>query len=368
LVIVITAVFGGNQNGNDDPVPSTYKTGRHGARAAYDLLRADGYRIQRWEQSIGLLAQQVDGNSVVILAEPRLSNLEDLKAIDALLRHGARVVATGLSGGVILPDNSVAPSRRFGTECTLTAQGLEPLSASGEVSMETQASWQLGDPRFHVDYYCENDPAVVEYDEGGGHVVWWSDSSPLENASISRDNNLNLFLNSLGPRDGHDFYWDESLHGESHSEWFYARGPALNLILIGLTGIGVLVVFSFSRRSGPLREIPGQVRATPVEFLEALGSLYGKAGASSTALSLAFDEFRRRIGDLCGRRGTLPSAEELVHLIRTRFPQAPTEIGHDLISCERETSNDRLEPKHALALIQKMNQHRDTLEKLARGR
>ena len=53
--------------------------------------------------------------------------------------------------------------------------------------------------------------------------------------------NLDFFLNSLGPREGHHFYWDESLHGETRPQWFYARGPAMNLLLGGWRGIGLLV-------------------------------------------------------------------------------------------------------------------------------
>jgi hypothetical protein len=53
-------------------------------------------------------------------------------------------------------------------------------------------------PGYRADYNCANEPAVVEYDEHAGHVVWWAGSTPLENGSISRANNLDLFLNSLG--------------------------------------------------------------------------------------------------------------------------------------------------------------------------
>ena len=49
----------------------------------------------------------------------------------------------------------------------------------------------------------------------------------------------------------------------------------------------ILIIFSFSRRSGPLRDMASAPRATPIEFLDALGSLYKSAGASSTAVSIA---------------------------------------------------------------------------------
>ena len=95
-------------------------------------------------------------------------------------------------------------------------------------------------------------------------------------------------------------------------------GPAL-------VGIGLLIIFSFSRRRGPVRDLPAPVRATPVEFLEALGSLYAEAGASATAVELAYERFRRRMGDLCGLKGAKMSAEELASALRRRFPQAAPE-------------------------------------------
>ena len=138
--------------------------------------------------------------------------------------------------------------------CKLEPEGLDPLAGSGEVWMVPEAAWQVGNPAHRVDYSCAGQPAVVEYDWGKGHVVWWASSTPLENGSLARAHDLDLLLNSLGPREGHHFYWDESLHGEIRSAWSYAAGPALTMLWIGLPVLGLLVVFSFSRRSGPVRE------------------------------------------------------------------------------------------------------------------
>src|SRR5579871_6721505 len=59
LVVVVTAIFARDPNNDNNPVPSTYRTGRYGAQAAYDLLQSSGYHVQRWEQPLGFLAQQV---------------------------------------------------------------------------------------------------------------------------------------------------------------------------------------------------------------------------------------------------------------------------------------------------------------------
>jgi hypothetical protein len=233
--------------------------------------------------------------------------------------------------------------------------------------MDPEASWGSDRPRDRVQYNCAGAPAVVEYGEGKGEVVWWASSTPLENGSISRADDLNLFLDSLGPREGRHFYWDESLHGEVRSEWFYARGPALTLLQMGVLGIGVLIVFSFSRRRGPVRDLPAPVRTTPVEFLEALGSLYAEAGASATAVELAYERFRRKVAELCGLKGAKMSAEELGSALRRRFPQAAAELEKDLADCEAALTSDKLQPKRALALVQALSRHGEALDAAVRA-
>ena len=304
VLAVVTALFARNQNSDDNTLPSSYLTGKHGARAAYEMLQASGYHVERWEQPLSDLAARADAQTVVIFAEPILSTAEDVKAVREIVERGGRVLLTGWSGGRLAPEGDAEPPSQFQSACRLTPQGLDALAGSGEVWMVPEGGWGLDRPRDRVEYNCTGAPAVVEYSQGKGYVVWWASSTPLENGSIQRGGDLNLFLNALGAREGHNFYWDESLHGEIHSLWFYASGPAMLLLGMGLFGIGVLIVFSFSRRRGPVRDLPAPVRATPVEFLEALGSLYAEAGASVTAVELAYERFRRRDGRFVRAEGS----------------------------------------------------------------
>ncbi len=368
LVAVVTALFARNQNRDDNPVPSSYLTGRHGARAAYDLLQENGYAVERWEQPLSELANQANTGTVVILAEPFLSSVDDFKAVDGIVAHGGRVLVTGMAGGALAPDEAVGPRMQFGSAaCKLEPEGLDPLAGSGEVWMTPAASWNLTSPRYRVEYSCAGTPVVVEYNVGAGHVVWWASSTPLENGSIARGENMGFFLNSLGPREGRHFYWDESLHGEVQSEWYYARGAALNFLIWGICGLALLVVFSFSRRNGPLRALPVAQRTTPVEFVEALGALYAKAGASATAVSLAYDRFRSRVGGLCGLRGLQMNAEELGAALRRRFPQASAELETDLKEGEERAKDDSLTAKEALKVVQALSRQMEALEEAARA-
>jgi len=361
LAVIIAFVMP-NQNNDDNPMPSTYLAGRHGARAAYESLLRSGYNIERWERPLGELAESAGPNTVVIFAQPFSREKEDYKAVAQIVSRGGRVLATGLWGGYLVPNGQVSEPRNFTfAACQLDAEGLDKLASTGEIWMVPEAAWNVGDPADRTQYNCAGQPTVVEYDYGKGHVVWWASSTPLENASLARGADFDLLLNSLGPREGHQIYWDESLHGELRSTWSFVKGPTVWLLWTGMILTSVLVVFSFSRRSGPLRDSPPPPRATPIEFLDALGSLYRSAGASSTAVSIAWERFRRTALRMCGLRQTRLSAEELAAAIRRRFPNADSGLEADLRSCEDATHNEKIEPREALKAIQTLHHHRELL-------
>jgi len=364
---VATGLLMPNGNDNDNPVPSSYLAGQHGARAAYETLLRSGYALERWERPLSELAATADPETVVIIAQPLSREPENVKAIRKIIERGGRVLSTGRMGGIILPgEASDAPEGFHFAACRLEPEGLDALSGSGEAWMVPQATWSAGNPAHRVQYSCAGNPAVVEFDWGKGHVVWWASSTPLENGSLSRAHNLDLLLNSLGPREGHRFYWDESLHGEIRSTWSYVAGPSWTMLWIGLAGLAVLVILSFSRRSGPVRDLSLPARATPMEFLEALGSLYRNAGASSTAVSVAWERFRRHALRLCGQKASKMGAVDLAVVLRRRFPKADASLEADLTACEEAAWSDTVNPRQALKLIQTLHGHYKKLIRAAR--
>ena len=361
VLATATAVFTPRDE-NDNPIPSTYLAGRHGARAAYETLLRSGYRIERWEQPLSDLADSAGPETVVILAEPLAGQSEEIKALRRIVERGGRVLSTGLQGGSLLPGEASESSKVFDlAACKLEPEGFDALAGSGEVWMIPRATWKLRNPAHRVQFTCAGSAAVVEYNWGKGHIVWWASSTPLENGSINRAQNLDLLLNSIGPREAHHFYWDESLHGEIHSPWSYASGPSLTILLIGLPAMGLMILFSFSRRSGPLRDLPPLARATPIEFLEALGSLYRQAGAASTAVAIAWERFRRQTLLLCGQKTRKLSASELAAIIRWRFPRADTTLESDLAACEEVISGETISPRKALKLVETLHSHYEKL-------
>jgi hypothetical protein len=364
---VATGFLMPSRNDNDNPLPSTYLAGQHGARAAYETLLRSNYPIERWERPLSELAATAGPETVVIFAQPFSREPDDIKAVRKIVERGGRVLSTGYWGGYILPgEASDMPEEFHFAACRLEPEGLDALASTGEVWMVPRATWNVGNPAQRVEYSCANHPAVVEYEWGKGHIVWWASSTPLENGSLSRAHNLDLLLASLGPRAGHRFYWDESLHGEIRSVWSYAGGPSWTMLWIGLPLLGLLVVLSFSRRSGPLRDLTLPERATPIEFLEALGSLYRNAGAASTAVAVAWERFRRHSLRLCGHAATKIGAVELAAVIRRRFPRADASLEADLTACEEAAWGETVEPRQALKLIQSLHGHYEKLKEAAR--
>lgn len=367
VLAIVTGFLLPNSNNEENRLPSTYLSGQHGAMAAYNTLVRAGYPVERWERPLTELASTAGPDTVVIFAQPFTRETDDIKAVRQIVERGGRVLSTGFWGGYLLPGASASTPKEFTfAACKLEPEGLDQLANSGEVWMVPEATWQVGNPSDRIQYSCAGQPALVEYDWGRGHIVWWASATPLENGSLARTHNLDLLLNSLGPVQGHRFYWDESLHGEIRSDWSFAAGPALSMLRFGLLVLALLVLFSFSRRSGPVRELPPPVRATPIEFIDALGSLYRNAGAASTAVSVAWERFRRHALRLCGLRAQRMSAAELAAALRRRFPAADAALEADLAACEEATLNEATTPREALRLVQLLDRHRSQLDAAAK--
>jgi hypothetical protein len=371
VLFLVFVVFAPQQDANSNPTPNSYLAGQHGAKAAFTLLQQSGYSVERWEQSLNGLAAEAGPDTVVILAEPSSFAPEDRSAIASILQKGGRVLATGFRGGLLLPGNDVTFSKEIAfAACEAEPDGLEPLAGRGSIWIIPAASWRETRPEIHTAYTCAGQPVVVEYPVGKGTVVWWASSTPLENGSISRGQNLELFLNSIGPAQFQGqvrhIYWDESLHGLVHSPWDYVSGPVWPLLSLGALGLALLLIFSYSRRSGPIRSLPQAPRTTPIEFLEALGALYRSTGASSTAMQIAWERFRAQSALLTGQKTAALDARQLAAVIERRFGTVTTGMETGLIAAEEACSDDKLKPRHALALIQTLRRHEETLRAASR--
>jgi hypothetical protein len=95
IAIALAVVLGflvPNGNGNDNPLPSTYLAGQHGARAAYETLLRANYPLERWERPLSELANTAGPDTVVIFAEPFTRERDDIQAVRHILERGGRAL------------------------------------------------------------------------------------------------------------------------------------------------------------------------------------------------------------------------------------------------------------------------------------
>src|SRR5204863_1076921 len=111
---------------------------------------------------------------------------------------------------------------------------------------------------------------------------------------------VELLVDAIGPPLDRRVLWDEHYHGHRRSAWSYASGTPLPAALaqLGVIGLAAVVTVSFRRR--PLRAVPDPPRTAPLEFVDTMGGLYQRAGASATAVSVALAHLRRRLTTVAG--------------------------------------------------------------------
>jgi hypothetical protein len=357
ILIVTLAVFAPSRQRDEDPTPYSYSTSEHGAKAAFELLIKSGYKVERQNAPLSEIIDRIDEHTTLVIAEPYMQDILDTRAtVEQALAHGARVLATGPSGAMLLPENHF-DYRSWGmqTDCEDEPNGFGEIANSGKVQMRAPGYWERTQPLQRVEYTCKGQAVVVTYASGKGEVIWWASSFPLENTGIQREDNLTLFLNSIGPVSNH-VVWDESLHGNSRSLWSYADGTPIHLFWGQLALVAVLLLFSYARRSGPLRPDPIISRAAPLEFVHSLGSLYQKAGATNVAAAIAYQRFRHLLEKQFGVAHTLSAGNPaLLQGLTSRFGAGAAGIQKDLLACENAAGAENLPERKALALVQSLH-------------
>jgi hypothetical protein len=240
-------------------------------------------------------------------------------------------------------------------------------------------------------------PVVVLWRMGKGQILWWAGATPLTNTGIRQAANLNLFLNSVSdnalegegsgapedrirstrPPDGSEtregpaesgsvvrassskgartIYWDEYFHGARGSFWTYFANTPVGWGGLQFLILSLALLFTFSRRSGPIA-VPAVVsRLSPLEFVDTMAGLYQKAGAAPIAVGVASRHLRL---ELAHRLGIPPSNSDPA-LARA----AVERLGHDaygledaLAKASLAAGSRKLAGREALALV-KILQH-----------
>jgi hypothetical protein len=300
---------------------------------------------------------------------------EERNALQLFLDHGGKILATGSNISVYLPDAEIeletlpAPSPK-----KYQPQLITPVTRGGGIEMSPTSYWKGPATRSLAHYADEGRPIVVSYKVGNGEVIWWGGSTPLTNAAIAKSGNLALLLNSLGAAEKdapHEngmredgpihIFWDEYFHGQQGSLISYVTDPPLlsGLLQCGLVFLALL--FTFSRRNGPIRPLPQPSRLSPLEFIHTLGRLYHRANAVHSALQIPYTRFRTMAARRLGISQDITAAE-LANSLRNRLNYKDDSLASLLLRVETALHNPELKEAEALELAQQLSRHTQNLK------
>jgi hypothetical protein len=364
LVLIVGVSILSPTAADKDPRPTSYNTAPGGAKAAYLVFEELGRSTSRWKQPLHDLTRLQAERTTLILAEPRyaMTDRENLASdLKQFLQRGGRVLTTDAEGAALLPGGAVKPLSMFHPDlCETIPEGPGEMARAGQVEMNPHDQWGSDGPQYRVEQRCGADSVVVSYAVGKGEAVWWSAASPLTNNGLKHDANLRLLLLSAG--DGRDIVFDESLHENViPTLWDTAKGLPLGWLSVQAAALFILLVLSFSRRRGPLRQPVTLPRTSPVEFAESMGELYEKGGAISAATEAA----RRRLLRVLTREAGVSRSvmqegpEAIAEALQTRLGSEAKGLAENVAAHLRDADAVLQTPppaRSALALVRAMSE------------
>ena len=360
LLLMIAVAYLNSQEQKGEGSPSSYSNLRRGAKAAYLLLQQSGYPIERWERPPKELPSEAKNTLLIIAGPESYPSLTEKGDLARFLARGGTVLIAGSPDGIV-PNSAanVTDHARIGSvECKPAAP--TRLTRGGSISVDGYYIWDDERTAQLVHFLDDNGkPVVVSYRIGQGSVLWWASAWPLENAGIREKNNLELLLNSVSGY--HHVLWDEYYHTERSEESSEKSMVAYRWALAQLAFIAFAVVFTYSRRSGPLVPLKEKSRLSPLEFVETLGNIFQRSRRPQVAVEVAFQRLRQVAARCLGVRGT-SSAGDIVDAMANRGAVLPDPVVSFVRSSESALSDPALTEKSALEYVRALNQAIQLLE------
>jgi hypothetical protein len=363
LVMTLVAWLSSNPRDQRAGSPSSNSVQIHGGKAAYLLLQQSGYTVERWKQSPAALPADASGVLLVLAGPESHPHAEEKSGIIRFLLRGGTVLITGVRPDSFVPQASAedADLRVGFAECKPVAP--TRLTRGGPISQDGDLTWDSAKDAAIVHFEDKDDkPVVVSYALGQGRVIWWASALPLTNVGIRDRGNLDLLLNSAG--DARRILWDEYYHEEHAMASAHPSNPAQVWALVQAGFLGLLVILTFSRRSGPVVPLVRESRLSPLEFVETLGSVFHRAHGTQVAVEIAFSRFQQIAARRLGIRGTTNASDILVAMAQ-RGLKVPPDVAALVGRSEDASGDTELSEKQALEHVQALNQATQLLDPTA---
>lgn len=369
VLLVFTAalaLLGSAPSSQSGQVPSTYSAEPGGARAAYLLLQELHYKVSRWERSPTELPRDPQ-DAILILANPwEPPTKEELRGLQRFVENGGQVVFTGGRVKTYFPEAKIVLGSPTSEWTTFSADVPSIYTAGApKIALRTNTTWRKPGTDQLPLYGEEQSPVVLSWRVGKGRILWWAAPTPLTNAGISREGNLNFFLNAMSTssadeKEGMRIYWDEYFHGERTSLWSYVEKTPVSWGLMQVLILGLLVIFTFSRRSGPTVLPPVVSRLAPLEFVDTLGGLYERAGAEPAVVGFVYQRFRANLSRQL-RVSSSMGDTALAEAVQSRLGWKDTGLKTILARALVASRAHKVPAEEALGLVQELEKYEEQL-------
>ena len=114
------------------------------------------------------------------------------------------------------------------------------------------------------------------------------------------------------------------------------------------------VVWTYSRRSGPVIPQVTETRLSPLEFVNTLGALYHRAGGAAIAVDESYRRFRTALAKRLGVSSDTSDAV-LAQAAARRFRIDGPALESALDACVRTRETATLDPRHALSVVRSLS-------------
>jgi len=342
--------------------PSPYSASSGGAKAAYTLLSQIGYQVEHWRQPPAKLLEHGTSTVLVIAVPTENPSSEERQDLLGYVRAGGKVLAIGSNTISFLPHAAVLPDiPHFARQ---TYRALVPSGITRDaprIAMTPALYWRPDDAASEVEYGDDGHGEIVSFRYGKGQMVWWSAADPLTNSGITQESNLQLLLNSLGPAGSRTVLWDDYFHeGErTLAESLLASPLKWSLLQLGL--LALVVLFTHSRRHGPVCRLPQTSRLATLEFVETLGALYERADATELPVEIAYERFRHRLHRKLGI-STSDTSEQVVSRASARLGNLASECEKVLKECESARYRTDIAVADSLRLVKSLELFSEQLQ------
>jgi hypothetical protein len=354
IVVVIAALFSPDEEFDEWNI-STYSSKSNGAKATYLLLHESGREVERWEQPPAALPEQAEGTLLLLVQPHRHPSEEDKKAIASFLERGGSVLASGYVVGAFLPlDRS-----RFHGPPMKAWRSYERIVPSAmnrravKITLPERQYWSRDMGELPA-YGNESGAVVVTYKHGKGNVVWLASPVPLTNAGLTAEGNAEFLTDVLEGTGARRVLWDAYFGEQRQAGGWNIWSPALMGGAAQLLLVFTLVLWTYSRRSGPVRPAAAEPRLSPLEFVNTLGGLYRSAEATNVAVDVNLRRFQFRASRRLGLRSdvdTQPLADAVARSLR----QQPEDVRAVLVECESARHDPSFPARRAVTLVRTLN-------------